>query len=96
MNDQEMLEEFDRDMQDLTKCTDQYSEGGFYTISCKLGLSRNQDKLPKIVTQPLSSGSTKGISLDLEENLKRYYEIRKWDWETGCPSEKKIKELEII
>lgn len=65
-------------------------------INCNLGISRKDDKLPKIVCQALDSGSTRGISLDLEQNLKRYYDIRKWDWETGCPIKEKLTELEIM
>ncbi|MHA1273989.1 MAG: aldehyde ferredoxin oxidoreductase family protein [Promethearchaeota archaeon] len=65
-------------------------------ISCKLGISRKDDKLPKIVTQPLRSGGTAGIGLDLENNLREYYKIRGWDWETGFPTEQKLKELGIL
>ncbi|MHA1150462.1 MAG: aldehyde ferredoxin oxidoreductase family protein [Promethearchaeota archaeon] len=65
-------------------------------INCKLGITRKDDILPKIVIKPLTMGSTKGISLDLEDNLKKYYNIRKWDWETGCPTSDKLKELNII
>jgi len=64
-------------------------------ISCKLGLTREDDSLPKIITQPLESSSTKGIALNLEENLKNYYGIRGWDWETGCPTQEKLKELNL-
>ena len=64
-------------------------------ISCKLGLTRKDDYLPKIVTLPLKSGSTKGIELKLEDSLKNYYEYRGWDWETGRPTKEKLKELEI-
>lgn len=40
-------------------------------------------------------GSTKGIELNLEENLKTYYKLRNWDWETGKPTQEKLDELGI-
>jgi len=65
-------------------------------ISCKLGCKREDDHLPMIVTQTLESGGSIGQKLDLEENLKKYYEIRGWDWETGWPTDEKLRELEIL
>ncbi len=65
-------------------------------INCKLGITREDDKLPKILKQELKSGKTIHVKLELEENLRRYYKYRNWDWETGKPSEEKLKELDII
>ena len=65
-------------------------------ISCKLGCKREDDYLPKIVSTALKSGGSAGIAVDLDENLKEYYEKRGWVWETGFPSEKKLEELNII
>ncbi|MFX0176549.1 MAG: aldehyde ferredoxin oxidoreductase C-terminal domain-containing protein, partial [Candidatus Hodarchaeota archaeon] len=64
-------------------------------ISCKLGCSRQDDYLKKINSQPLEEGCTAGINAHLEENLKEYYKIRDWDWETGWPTEKKLNDLNI-
>lgn len=64
-------------------------------ISCKLGISRADDKLPAITTKALSTGGTAGHSLDLQDNLKKYYELRSWDWQTGCPTDDKLSELQI-
>lgn len=64
-------------------------------ISCKLGCSRQDDYLKKINSKPLEEGSTAGINAHLEENLKQYYKIREWDWETGWPTEKKLNGLNI-
>ena len=64
-------------------------------ISCKLGCSRKDDYLPKIVTAPLSSGGSRDIEIDLEKNLKVYYELAGWDWETGWPTKEKLEELGI-
>ncbi|MFX1314742.1 MAG: aldehyde ferredoxin oxidoreductase family protein [Promethearchaeota archaeon] len=65
-------------------------------INCNMGITRQDDRLPKHITQVLTSGRIAGVKLDLEENLKRYYKERNWDWETGRPKEEKLKELEII
>jgi len=65
-------------------------------INCKLGITREDDKLPGILKQELKSGKTVHVKLDLEESLKIYYERRGWDWETGKPTEEKLKELNLI
>ena len=64
-------------------------------INCKLGITRKDDKLPNHVMKVLKTGKTRGIKLDLEDNLKRYYKDRKWDWETGYPTQEKLEELGI-
>jgi len=64
-------------------------------ISCKLGCKREDDYLPKIVSQALEGGSTAGVKIDLEENLKTYYKIRGWNWDTGFPTNEKLTELGI-
>ena len=65
-------------------------------INCNLGITKEDDKLPKHLTKILSSGRTAGVKLDLKENLTQYYKGRGWDWETGRPTEDKLKELTII
>ncbi len=65
-------------------------------ISCNLGTTREDDRLPKIATQILKSGPTEGVKLDLDKNLKTYYDIRGWDWKTGRPTKAKLEELRII
>lgn len=64
-------------------------------ISCKLGINKKDDKLPKIVTKVLESGGTAGYKLELAESLEQYYIIRGWD-ENGIPTEEKLKQLGIL
>ena len=64
-------------------------------ISCKLGTTREDDKLPKHLLKELKSGKTEGVKLDMEGSLEAYYKIRGWDWETGWPSKEKLTELNI-
>jgi aldehyde:ferredoxin oxidoreductase len=65
-------------------------------ISCRLGITRKDDYLPKIVTEPFDGGGSAGIRLDLDDNLKVYYNYRGWDWETGAPTNEKLKDLGIL
>jgi len=64
-------------------------------ISCNLGITRDDDRLPGHLNKVLKSGKTEGIKLDLTANLKKYYKIRGWDWETGWPTKEKLEELNI-
>ncbi|MFX1377152.1 MAG: aldehyde ferredoxin oxidoreductase family protein [Promethearchaeota archaeon] len=65
-------------------------------ISCHLGCNREDDYLPDIVSTALKTGGSAGIAVNLEENLKTYYEKRGWVWETGFPSKEKLLKLKII
>ncbi len=65
-------------------------------ISCNLGITREDDKLPNHILKSLPSGRIMGVKLDLEDNLKKYYTRRGWNWETGRPTEDKLKQLRII
>ena len=65
-------------------------------ISCNLGVTRKDDRLSNHNMKVLSSGRIKNVKLNLEDNLKKYYNIRGWDWETGRPTNEKLKELDII
>ena len=64
-------------------------------ISCNLGLTRQDDRLPNIVLKPLSSGRTADVVINIDQNLENYYKERGWDWVTGRPKEEKLKELGI-
>lgn len=62
-------------------------------INNKLGLSVEDDKLPKICLETLTEGSTAGQTPDMDRLLREYYEHRGWDLETGKPTEEKLIEL---
>jgi aldehyde:ferredoxin oxidoreductase len=61
----------------------------------RLGLTHADDKLPKLLLQPLAEGGTQGHVPDLELMLTEYYETRGWDPETGKPGREKLEELEL-
>jgi aldehyde:ferredoxin oxidoreductase len=62
-------------------------------INNRLGLSRENDKLPKSLLDPLPDGGAADYKIDLEGMLQAYYQAREWDWETGYPSEEKLTTL---
>ena len=62
-------------------------------INNRLGITRENDKLPKLVRKALKEGATAGIEPDLDLMLREYYESSNWDWETGKPQKDKLLEL---
>jgi aldehyde:ferredoxin oxidoreductase len=62
-------------------------------ISNRLGVTREDDKLPSVCTAELKEGSTADQSPDMDILLKEYYDFRKWDWDTGKPTREKLMEL---
>lgn len=64
-------------------------------INNRLGLTRENDKLPKRFLEPLPDGGSAGFIIDFEPMLKAYYEARQWDWETGRPSFEKLQSLNL-
>ncbi|MBN1381691.1 MAG: aldehyde ferredoxin oxidoreductase family protein [Deltaproteobacteria bacterium] len=59
-------------------------------ISNKLGLTREEDKLPKICLEALKEGGSADKIPDMDLMLKEYYAYRKWDWETGKPAKEQL------
>ena len=62
-------------------------------INNVLGVTRQDDRLPKIVCKALKEGATAGIEPDMELMLKEFYTVSKWDWESGKPEKEKLIEL---
>jgi len=62
-------------------------------IGNKLGMTREQDKLPRICSSPLNEGTTAGVEPDLPTMLQEYYRFRGWDWATGRPTRERLLEL---
>ena len=63
------------------------------------GFKRADDTLPeRLMTEPLQSGASKGQLIsrkDLDAMLDEYYTVREWDANTGIPSKKKLKEMNL-
>jgi aldehyde:ferredoxin oxidoreductase len=62
-------------------------------INNRLGLKRENDKLPKALLEPLADGPVAGFVPDLEAMLVAYYDVRGWDPVTGRPTREKLLAL---
>jgi len=62
-------------------------------LNIRLGLKREDDRLPKLLLTPLEEGGTESHVPDLEAMLREYYQARGWDPETGEPTQEKLREL---
>ena len=59
------------------------------------GLTRADDSLPpRITSEPLTEGASKGHVVDLQPMLDEYYQLRGWDAQ-GQPTAAKLQELRI-
>ncbi len=63
-------------------------------INIRLGMRKEDEKLPQIVRKPLKKGGTKGYSPNVEKMLDIYYKIRGLD-EKGHPTKEKLEELDL-
>jgi aldehyde:ferredoxin oxidoreductase len=62
-------------------------------INNRMGLTAQNDSLPKAMLQPFPDGGSAGYVPDLQAMLQAYYEARGWDPETGKPLPDKLFEL---
>lgn len=62
-------------------------------INNKLGITRQDDRMPRIAVEALKEGASAGRSPDMEMLLKDYYNTMKWDWATCKPTKEKLLEL---
>lgn len=64
-------------------------------LNNRLGASRADDTLPKLVQQALTHSNTEGMTPALDELLPLYYAARGWDWETGKPCPERLLALDL-
>lgn len=62
-------------------------------INARLGLTAANDRLPKALLEPLTTGGAAGYVPDLQGMLYAYYDARGWDLETGYPGLPKLRQL---
>ncbi len=62
-------------------------------INNRLGVTPQDDKLPRINLQAVNEGAIAGRSPDMAVMLKELYNFRKWDGNTGKPTKEKLLEL---
>jgi len=60
------------------------------------GMGKKDDKLPKRLIEPITTGPNKGSKIeDFEAQLEEAYQEFGWDVETGYPTKEKLKELDL-
>jgi len=62
-------------------------------INNRMGLTRQNDKLPKALLTPYLEGGSEGFVPDIDAMLSAYYQHRDWDEATGKPNRAKLNEL---
>jgi aldehyde:ferredoxin oxidoreductase len=65
-------------------------------INNRLGLTAENDTLPKTLLEPYKEGGAEGFVPDLSGMLYAYYASRGWDLESGKPSKDKLIELGLV
>jgi aldehyde:ferredoxin oxidoreductase len=58
-----------------------------------LGLTRANDRLPKLLLEPLPTGLSAGQALDFQRLMQDYYAVRGWDPVTGRPLRPTLERL---
>jgi aldehyde:ferredoxin oxidoreductase len=63
-------------------------------FNCREGIRRKDDTLPpRLLTEALASGPTKGKTIGLDGMIDHYYTHLGWDLKTGIPSPGKLREM---
>ena len=62
-------------------------------LNLRLGWKRADEKLPKLLLQPLAEGGSEGNVPDMETLLSEYYQHRGWDFRTGKPEAERLAAL---
>jgi aldehyde:ferredoxin oxidoreductase len=62
-------------------------------FNLKMGITPEDDKLPKIVLDPVNEGGSAGKTPDFQKLKGAYYKYRTFDPQTGYPSKEKLKSL---
>jgi aldehyde:ferredoxin oxidoreductase len=62
-------------------------------FNIKMGLTSKDDRLPRILTRPFSTGGSAGKTPDFNKLKESFYKYRDWERDTGIPSKAKLKLL---
>ncbi|MFO3797971.1 MAG: aldehyde ferredoxin oxidoreductase C-terminal domain-containing protein, partial [Anaerolineales bacterium] len=62
-------------------------------INLRLGLRREQEKLPKALLEPYTEGGAAGYLIPFDEMLQAYYQARGWDLHSGAPTPETLRRL---
>ena len=58
-----------------------------------MGITPEDDRLPKILLEPKDAGESAGKSPNFQQLKDAYYKYREFDTKTGYPSQEKLKSL---
>ncbi|MFW9989845.1 MAG: aldehyde ferredoxin oxidoreductase family protein [Candidatus Odinarchaeota archaeon] len=64
-------------------------------FNLKMGITPIDDRLPKILLEPKDSGDSAGKTPNFQSLKEGYYKFRTFDLNTGIPSDKKLKALDL-
>lgn len=64
-------------------------------FNLKMGITPEDDKLPRILLNPVKEGGSAGNTPNFEKLKKAYYNYRTFDFITGYPNQEKLKFLEL-
>jgi aldehyde:ferredoxin oxidoreductase len=81
-------------VEDMMKCGER-SWNLKRAINNRMGLTAQNDKLPKAMLQPFPDGGSAGFVPDIQAMLRVYYDVRGWDAESGKPTREKLSELDL-
>jgi aldehyde:ferredoxin oxidoreductase len=62
-------------------------------FNLKMGLSPEDDRLPKIVLSPVEEGGSAGKTPNFQKLKTHYYNYRTFNQKTGYPTQEKLKLL---
>ena len=62
-------------------------------FNLKMGLTPADDRLPKIVLNPVNEGGSAGKTPNFQQLKDAYYEYRQFNKESGYPNQEKLKYL---
>jgi aldehyde:ferredoxin oxidoreductase len=62
-------------------------------LNGKLGLTPQNDRLPKLLLQPLPDTTVETQVPDMDVLLPAFYRVRGWDSDTGMPTSEKLRDL---
>jgi aldehyde:ferredoxin oxidoreductase len=64
-------------------------------LNLRWGLDVQNERLPELFLTPLEEGGAAGHVPDVDRLLADYYEVRRWDRQTGRPTKEKLHELQL-
>ena len=62
-------------------------------MTCKLGVTPEDDKLPEIALRPIPEGGQEGNVPNMAKMMPEYYAIRDWDKVSGKPTKTRMESL---